>query len=200
MLFKHRFHAGIRDGTITRSYRTWAAPRVKVGAQYRLGPGDAVLVTGLDEVALGKIPKVDAARCGFADREELLATIRKLAKTTLTARSKVWRVTFRCVQDVDPRIAKRTDASAASLDDVQARLARMDKLSRRGPWTYEVLQLIADKPRVVASELAPHMQRERLAFKADVRKLKALGLTISHGVGYSLSKRGRAVLKRGRDG
>ena len=38
------------------------------------------------------------------------------------------------------------------------------------------------------------MGRERLAFKADVRKLKNLGLTLSHEVGYSLSPRGQAYL------
>ena len=35
-----------------------------------------------------------------------------------------------------------------------------------------------------------------MAFKTDVRKLKKLGLTISHDVGYELSPRGRAVLQR----
>ena len=38
--------------------------------------------------------------------------------------------------------------------------------------------------------------RERLAFKADVRKLKELGLTESLEVGFQLSPRGRAVLRR----
>ena len=37
-------------------------------------------------------------------------------------------------------------------------------------------------------------RRERLPFKADVRKLKNLGLTISLGVGYELSPRGQAYL------
>ena len=34
-----------------------------------------------------------------------------------------------------------------------------------------------------------------LPFKADVRKLKALGLTISFSPGYRLSPRGEAYLK-----
>ena len=38
--------------------------------------------------------------------------------------------------------------------------------------------------------------RERLPFKADVRKLKELGLTESLEVGYRLSPRGRALLAR----
>jgi len=49
---------------------------------------------------------------------------------------------------------------------------------------------------VAASRLAPLLGRETRAFKADVRKLKALGLTISFDVGYEISPRGRAYLER----
>ena len=38
--------------------------------------------------------------------------------------------------------------------------------------------------------------RDTLAFKANVRKLKGLGLTESLAVGYRLSPRGVAVLAR----
>jgi hypothetical protein len=38
--------------------------------------------------------------------------------------------------------------------------------------------------------------RERFAFKADVRKLKMLGLTISHDVGYEISPRGQVFMAR----
>ena len=44
--------------------------------------------------------------------------------------------------------------------------------------------LIAERPAVRAGDLADQLGRERLAFKADVRKLKALGLTESLDVGY----------------
>ncbi len=43
---------------------------------------------------------------------------------------------------------------------------------------------------------AGELGRERLPFKADVRKLKRLGLTESLDVGYRLSPRGRAYLDR----
>ena len=45
-----------------------------------------------------------------------------------------------------------------------------------------------------AADLAERFGRERLKFKTDVRKLKALGLTESLAVGYRLSPRGRAYL------
>ncbi len=65
-----------------------------------------------------------------------------------------------------------------------------------GPWTIATLRLIGDRPGVRAAELAAAAGRERLPFKADVRKLKELGLTESLEVGYRLSPRGRALLAR----
>jgi hypothetical protein len=56
--------------------------------------------------------------------------------------------------------------------------------------------LIADRPGVRAADLAAAEGREKLPFKADVRKLKELGLTESLEVGYRLSPRGRALLSR----
>ena len=50
--------------------------------------------------------------------------------------------------------------------------------------------------RTPAGVLAVAAGRERLPFKADVRKLKELGLTESLEVGYQLSPRGRVLLGR----
>jgi hypothetical protein len=46
----------------------------------------------------------------------------------------------------------------------------------------------------LAADIAASIGREKLPFKADVRKLKELGLTESLDVGYRLSPRGRAFL------
>jgi biotin operon repressor len=46
----------------------------------------------------------------------------------------------------------------------------------------------------VSTALAEALGRERFALKADVRKLKRLGLTLSLEVGYELSPRGRSYL------
>ena len=51
-------------------------------------------------------------------------------------------------------------------------------------------------PKVAASKLAPELGRERKPFKADVRKLKKLGLTLSFEVGYEISPRGKVFLKK----
>ena len=100
----------------------------------------------------------------------------------------------------DPRIAQRTrdDLSDDDVAVLRERLGRLDRASTHGPWTAEVLALIAERPAVRAGDLADQLGRERLAFKADVRKLKALGLTESLDVGYRLSPRGQAWLARSR--
>jgi Mn-dependent DtxR family transcriptional regulator len=72
----------------------------------------------------------------------------------------------------------------------------LDRVSRTGPWTRGYLELIADNPHVRAQDLADGLGVERDIFKNDVRKLKELGLTISHSPGYELSPRGRALLER----
>jgi hypothetical protein len=72
--------------------------------------------------------------------------------------------------------------------------------ARDGPWTLATLRLIGGRPGVRAADLAAAMGRERQPFKADVRKLKELGLTESLEVGYRLSPRGRALLAASPDG
>jgi hypothetical protein len=81
--------------------------------------------------------------------------------------------------------------------ELHGRLARLDRASRHGPWTMAVLRLIGDHPGVRAADLAARVPgRDRASFKADVRKLKELGLTESLEVGYRLSPSGRALLDR----
>jgi hypothetical protein len=78
---------------------------------------------------------------------------------------------------------------------LSARLARLDAMSRRGPWTRRVLGLIARRPGARAADLAASTGVETKWFKGNVRKLKALGLTESLPVGYRLSPRGRVLLR-----
>jgi hypothetical protein len=85
--------------------------------------------------------------------------------------------------------------SAADVDAITKRLERMDARSPAGPWAFRTLALIAKRPGVVSTELAKQIGMERFAFKAKVRRLKALGLTHSLEVGYELSPRGAAYVR-----
>jgi hypothetical protein len=96
----------------------------------------------------------------------------------------------------DPRVALRTQTELSPEDrrTLDARLDRMDAARPGGPWTRQLLLLIADRPGVRAPDLAASLGRETLSFKRDVRKLKELGLTHGLPAGYEISPRGRAYL------
>ncbi|MBL8742205.1 MAG: hypothetical protein JNK04_13950 [Myxococcales bacterium] len=74
----------------------------------------------------------------------------------------------------------------------------MDERYPDGPCTKKTLILIGKHTRVAASKLSAMMGRETKSFKADVVKLKKLGLTQSFEVGYEISPRGRAYLEKKR--
>jgi hypothetical protein len=133
---------------------------------------------------------VEAERAGYESLEELLAAIPPEPGRML------YRIEFSLAGE-DPRVALReaADVSDEDMASLRARLERLDRASKAGPWTRVVLELIRDNEAVRAGDLAPKVGRETLAFKADVRKLKNLGLTESLGTGYRISPRGEALLK-----
>ena len=73
MLFQKRFHRGLRDGSIDRSYRSWKTAKVRTGNQYRFAVDGAVEVTGLNKRTIREITDPAAQAAGFADRAELIA-------------------------------------------------------------------------------------------------------------------------------
>ena len=66
MLFKKRFHAGLRDGSIDLTFRRWSRAQVRVGGRYRFDGGpDALVVDSIDRVPVEKISGREAKRAGF---------------------------------------------------------------------------------------------------------------------------------------
>ena len=198
MLFKQSFYAGLIDGSITETFRRWARPRVKVGGRYRLSGAGVLEVDAVAQVPLRKLTDADASRSGFSDRQALVAELQRTAGSPLADDSQVTRVGFRYVPLADDR-RELADDDNLSDDDVatlSSRLERMDRLSKHGVWTWGTLRLIERRPQVAASHLAKEAGRDKASFKTDVRKLKKLGLTVSFDVGYEISPRGRALLRR----
>lgn len=200
MLFTATAHEGLAQGEITRTFRTWKRPQVKLGGRYHAGAVD-LIVDKLTQVRLRKITDDDARLSGFEDRHDLFDFLRKRNNLDSDNKdnkdNKVWRIDFHAVErDERPSIADDRELTDADVDDIENRLNRLDAASSSGPWTRQVLALIADNPGVVSTELAAELGRDRAAFKVDVRKLKRLGLTISLDVGYRLSPRGEAFLAR----
>jgi hypothetical protein len=187
----------IRAGTVTQAFRRWDVPRVKVGST-QLTPAGLVRFDAVNQVRdPSKLTERDARKAGVKD----LATLQKFLAPRERKPSPrggrggdtVYRIRLSWAGE-DPRIALRENVpDDEALSDISARLARLDARPT-GPWTREILEWIRDNPRVVSKELAAKLDRDLLPMKVDIRKLKALGLTISHEVGYELSPRGAAYL------
>jgi hypothetical protein len=193
LLFQKRFLAGLVDGSITLTFRQWPTARVKVGGRYRVHPIGVVEVSGVDRTRVGEITEAEARRAGFSDRAELLAYLKPAAKGPFGPRTELFRIELRHAGDGDWVAGSRDDKlSTDDIAEIDARLARLDQ---QRPWTRDTLTLIAKHPRTAAAELAAQLGREKLSFKADVVKLKKLGLTQSLEVGYELSPRGAAYWK-----
>lgn len=189
LLFKNPFHAGLVDGSIRLTFRRWDKPHVRAGGRYRCHPIGVLEVDRVEQVRVSAITEEDAHLAGFATRDALLAFMQE-GRDALDDDTLVYRVDLHHGGDGD-RVEIALDTSLADLAELKAKLARLDAEER---WTRKTLKLIAENPRVAASQLAAKLGRETAPFKADVVKLKKLGLTQSFEVGYELSPRGRAYL------
>ena len=192
MLLRRAVLEAIRDGRVDLAFRRWKRPRVLAGTRMRTALG-LVEVIGVEVVERGAITEADARRAGHGSAGELLEMLDSRDE------GEIYRVELRWA-GADPRVElrERDDLSSEELDQIAARLERLDHASRRGPWTRTTLELIRDRPEVRAPDLAESLGLETQPFKRDVRKLKELGLTESLEIGYRLSPRGRAVLERRR--
>ena len=196
MLFKGSFHEAIASGAITVTYRAWKSVRVKVGNRYRLNAEGVVAVDEVRETAVTEITDAAARASGFASRDALLKHLFPARAGDPAAT--VFEVRFHYLPDRrTPVTDVPADVSADALHGLLGRLRNMDIRSRTGPWTGAALALIDANPRVAASRLAPRLGMETVPFKSNVRKLKALGLTISHDTGYTLTALGARVLREG---
>ena len=187
MLFRRADLEGIAAGEITIAFRRGRRRRARPGST-QLTPVGVLRIESVEAVEPDAVPAEDLARAGRPDRAALLAGGPEDGV--------LYRIALR-LEGPDPRIALREDAALGdeARAELDVRLAHMDRSRRSGPWTGAVLALIAERPAVRAADLAAELGRDDLrAFKADVRKLKALGLTESLETGYRLSPRGRAYL------
>lgn len=193
MIFRQEFLDGIRDGSITLAFRRWRRPSVKSGSTL-LTPVGQLQIESVTRVASQTISAADARRAGYESRDELLEDL------THTPEGDVYRVEFGGLR-ADPRIALRESVpDADGLEALAARLRRLDNHAGGKPWTLRVLESIDAHPAVRAGDLCVMVGQEKMAFKLNVRKLKALGLTESLEVGYRLSPRGKSLLRRLREG
>ena len=187
MLFEQRLLPGIADGSITVSLRRWKRPAARSGSRHRI-PNGVIEIDAVDEVQESQVTPADVRASGYASRRELLDEL-------AGREGALYRIRFH-YGGGDERVVLRDDDQLSETDvaEIRRKLARHDGRSRHGSWTMDLLRLIAEHPGVRAADLAYIESRDTLPLKADVRKLKELGLTESLEVGYRLSPRGRAFL------
>ena len=196
LLFEKAFHAGLVSGAITLTFRRWDKPHVKAGGRYRCHPIGVIEVDRVELVRVADIAAVDAERAGFESRKHLVEYMRSKTAGELNDKTELWRVEMHHAGDGD-RVSIAMEDKLAP-DDVEAIAKKLERMDAKQAWTAETLAIIAKRPRVAASKLAAELRRDTAPFKADVVKLKKLGLTQSFEVGYEISPRGRAYLAAAR--
>jgi len=193
MLFTREFKAAIREGRVTRTYRCWKRPQARTGGHYTLAPDGVIEVMALTRITAGRIRDTDARLAGFPGRAALLGYLNTPPDAEL------YQVDFRYLGSGKARLPDRGRLAAVDLDALRVRIARMDERAGR-PWVLPVLDVISRRPGVRAADLATGFPGwDTATFKAQVRKLKSLGLTRSLETGYDLSPRGRQLLEKQRD-
>ncbi|OIJ24528.1 hypothetical protein [Nocardioides luteus] len=186
MLFPNADLERIRTGEVDLAFRRWKRPMHVAGGRQRTRMGVVEFVS-VAPVSPDSLTEDDARRAGTTLTDLLAFLSRKDGE--------VYRIEMRYAGE-DERVALRAKRPGKKeTDALVAKLADMDRRSRRGPWTQEHLELIEARPGELAETIAASIGREKKPFKADIRRLKELGLTESLPVGYRLSPRGRAVLR-----
>ncbi|REJ76196.1 MAG: hypothetical protein DWQ47_11315 [Acidobacteria bacterium] len=192
MLLKNDTLEKIRSGEISLVFRRWKRPTVKTGGSLvtRIG---LLAIESVEECEVDSIKPAEAKKAGFNSKSELIGQLSDRDGA-------VYRIKVRYAGE-DPRIALRNKArlSKEEFEEVRKKLERMDSSKVFGKWTVQYLELIRDNPEVLAANIADSIGMDKPRFKANVRKLKALGLTESMAVGYRLSPRGKAVLRKLKD-
>lgn len=188
MLLKQTTLRGIESGSIRLQFRYWKRPTVRAGGTLMTSVGQ-LRIEEVEVVERSSIREADALEAGFSGLDALLATLEGRASAQL------YRVRLSYL-GADPRLALREEMlSDAQILHTLDRLEHLDARSSTGGWTKSVLEAIRDRPSQLAAELAEGIGMDKARFKANVRKLKGMGLTESLTVGYRLSPRGKEVLR-----
>lgn len=191
MIFRKEFLQKIKKGEVKIAYRRWIKLSVREGG---------TLKTSIGVIKFGKINVIDEKKLG--EKEARLAGydyLKDLMKDlSFRPEGKVYLIRFKLIgEDSRLKLRENIKLNSEEIEAVKEKLARLDKASRRGPWTKSVLQILSKRPGVGSKLLALDLGIEdHLKLKLNVRKLKNLGLTISLGTGYKLSPRGELILKR----
>ena len=188
MLFKVKDLQAIKNGDVHFAFRNWEKPRVKKGSIINTAVGQ-IRIENVEQITAGKISKKDLLLSGYKDLNKLLIQLK--AKTS----DPIYKIKV-CYHGEDPRIAMRNRSTITDTEfqEIKTKLDRMDNRSASGPWTIKVLHLIDKHPHQRAQFLADTLNADKDKLKINIRKLKNMGLTQSHEIGYTISAFGKQFL------
>lgn len=190
MLFKEIHLQGIKSGEITLAFRKWQKVSVNSGSLLHTSIG-LVEIGDIQVVNEVDITESDAQQAGFIDKKHLLKSFGKNSSGT------IFQISVR-YHSPDPRIKLReqNELSEQHFIDLKKKLERLDNYSKQGHWTNKVLLTIKDNPNLHAIGIAKLTGFEKDWLKLNIRKLKNLGLTMSHHIGYEVSPLGNKYLDK----
>lgn len=190
MLFKQTHLAGIKSGTISLAFRRWKKLSVKENSEVKTAVG-IVRIGKVTTVSPAAITQQDAVAAGYEHLSALLKLLQSVPE------GDVYKIAV-YYHAADPRISLReqTVLTADAFALLHTKLSRLDQYSKQGAWTMKLLKIIQTHPKLKAADLAVKTGMEKDWLKLHVRKLKNLGLTISHDPGYTISPLGEAFLSR----
>ncbi|CAG5068162.1 hypothetical protein DYBT9623_00891 [Dyadobacter sp. CECT 9623] len=190
MLFTVNHLEGIRSGKISLAFRKWKKADVSAGSRIQTSVG-IIEISSLSEYKRDDISEQEANQAGFSDVNRLLSLLDKISEGT------IYKMEVRYIS-VDPALAMKepVEVNDEEFDDLVEKLRRLDIGSNQGKWTIKILKAIQENPMLSAADLAIKAKKEKEWLKLNVRKLKNLGLTISHEPGYTLSPLGEHLLEK----
>ncbi|MDQ6480848.1 hypothetical protein [Dyadobacter sp. LHD-138] len=189
MLFKQKHLEGIKAGNISLAFRKWKKLSVNAGSLIKTSVG-VIRIISTKEISLSEISDPEAAQAGFVTAQALVQLLESQKEGL------IYKIEL-SFDSEDPRIELREKVSLEEeeFETLKAALDNLDKFSKVGKWTTKTLQAIQENPKMKAADLAIKAKKEKEWLKLNVRKLKGLGLTISHEPGYTLSPRGEEYLR-----
>lgn len=189
MLIKQKHLEGIKAGTISLAFRKWKKLAVTAGTLVKTSVG-VIKIVSTKEISLKEITDIEANKAGFSSAQALIQLLES-QKEGLIYKIEV------AFDSEDPRVELRENVTLEDEDfeTLKAALDNLDKFSKVGKWTTKTLQVIQENPKMKAADLAVKAKKEKEWLKLNIRKLKGLGLTISHEPGYTLSPRGEEYLR-----
>lgn len=188
MLIKQKQLDSIISGKISLAFRKWKNLSVKKDSLLKTSIG-LVKIEDISETEMSQITEDDAKLAGYDNVKTLINELEK------TVNGVIYKIQL-SFHSPDPRIdlRQKQQITDEELEELKEKLLNLDKFSKQGKWTAKVLKAIQENPKLPAVELAAKVNKEKEWLKTNVRKLKNLGLTISHEPGYTLSPLGEYVV------